>query len=113
MNGMRELMLRDRSFTAVFASTDELALGAMRALQDQRIRVPEDVSIVGVDDIDIASYLYPRLTTIRQPLREIGEQSALYLHRLISGQHIPAAEVILPHRLIIRESTCASAQSGP
>jgi LacI family transcriptional regulator len=82
---MRELLLRNRDFTAIFAASDELALGAMRALQDEGIRVPEDISVIGFDDIDIADYLHPRLTTIRQPIREIGEQSALNLHRHISG----------------------------
>jgi LacI family transcriptional regulator len=109
MYGMRELMLRSRDFTAVFVDTDELALGAIRTLTDHHIRVPEDVSVIGFDDIDIANYFCPRLTTVRQPLREIGEQSALTLHRLIAGRNpvSNAAAVILPHHLIIRESTCA------
>jgi LacI family transcriptional regulator len=105
MYGMRELLLRNRDFTAVFAASDELALGAIRTLQDEGIRVPEDVSVIGFDDIDIADYLHPRLTTIRQPIREIGEQSALGLHRHINSGSSAIQELIIPHKLIIREST--------
>jgi LacI family transcriptional regulator len=105
MYGMRELLLRSRDFTALFAATDELAIGAIRALQDEGIRVPHDVSVVGFDDIDIANYMIPRLTTIRQPLKETGEQTALALHRSITGSGGTfVEEQILPHKLIIRGS---------
>jgi LacI family transcriptional regulator len=106
MYGMRELLLRSKDFSAVFTASDELALGALRILQDEGIRIPEDVSLLGFDDIDIASYLHPRLTTVRQPLGEIAEQTTLSLYRCINdGTAMPNS--ILPHRLIIRESTCA------
>jgi LacI family transcriptional regulator len=105
MYGMRELLLRNRDFTAVFAATDELALGAMRVLKDEGILVPEDISVVGFDDIDISSYIIPRLTTIRQPLDKIGEQTALTLHKCITGVSVNATDMILPYKLIIREST--------
>jgi LacI family transcriptional regulator len=105
--GMRELLLRGRDFTAIFAVTDELAIGAIRVLKDEGIRVPEDVSVVGFDDIEISDYMIPRLTTIRQPLLEIGEQTALILHRLISGNNSNDVDLTLPHCLIIRESTGA------
>jgi LacI family transcriptional regulator len=107
MYAMRELLLRTRDFSAVFVSSDELAIGAVRALLDEGLRLPEDVSVIGFDDIDIASYFYPRLTTIRQPLLEIGAQSALILHHLITGQKDSELNIVLPHNLIIRESTCA------
>jgi LacI family transcriptional regulator len=112
MYGMRELLLRSgssgkRTFTALFAATDELAIGAMRVLTDEGIRVPQDVSVVGFDDIDIANYIYPRLTTICQPLTEIGERTALTLYRQITGGTAAGEEQILLHKLIIRESTRA------
>jgi LacI family transcriptional regulator len=103
--GMRELLLRGRDFTAVFSATDELALGAMRVLKDEDLLVPEDVSVVGFDDINISSYIIPRLTTIRQPLDKIGEQTALTLHKCICGINSNAVDMLLPHKLIIREST--------
>jgi LacI family transcriptional regulator len=109
MYGMRELLLKGRNFTALFAATDELAVGAIRVLKDEGIRVPEDVSVVGFDDIDIADYMIPRLTTVQQPLKEIGEQTALILHRSINGQKSTEDDVTLPYKLIIRESTCAPA----
>jgi LacI family transcriptional regulator len=107
MYGMRELLLRGRNFSAVFAATDELAIGAIRVLQDEGIRVPQEVSVMGFDDIEISNFMIPRLTTIRQPLREIGEQAALTLHRHISGNRDSQTNMVLPYRLIIRESTCA------
>jgi LacI family transcriptional regulator len=107
MYGMRELLLRKHDFSAVFAATDELAIGAMRVLKDKGIRVPEDVSVVGFDDIDISNYFMPRLTTIRQPLNEIGERTAQILHKYITGGRDAGADMVLPYQLIIRESTCA------
>jgi LacI family transcriptional regulator len=110
MYGMRELLLRrggGQRFTALFAATDELAIGAIRVLRDAGLRVPGDVSVVGFDDIDISDYMIPRLTTVRQPIKEIGEQTALALHRSISGGGAVSEEQILPYRLIIRESTRA------
>lgn len=104
-SAMRELLLRDSNFTAVFAATDELAIGAIRALQDEGIRVPDDVSVVGFDDIDISSYYIPRLTTIRQPIQEIGERTALTLHHLISSPDAREADAVLGYKLIVREST--------
>ncbi|MDR3302890.1 MAG: LacI family transcriptional regulator [Treponema sp.] len=105
---MRELLLRSRNFSAVFASTDELAIGALRALQDEGLRVPDDISVLGFDDIDLSSYVCPRLTTISQPLHDLGEQATRLLHRLIDGKKNVARNIILPHRLIIRESTHAA-----
>jgi LacI family transcriptional regulator len=112
MYGMRELLLRSggsgkRTWTALFAATDELAIGAIRVLTDEGIRVPEDVSVVGFDDIDIAKYIVPQLTTVSQPLTEIGERTALTLYRQITGGNTKGDEMILPHKLIIRESTRA------
>ncbi|MDR2768893.1 MAG: LacI family transcriptional regulator [Treponema sp.] len=106
--GMRELLLREgRNFTALFAATDELAIGAIRVLRDEGIRVPEDVSVVGFDDIDIANYMVPRLTTVSQPLTEMGEKTALALHRSINSANGIPPDQILPYKLIIRESTLA------
>jgi LacI family transcriptional regulator len=102
---MRELLLRNRDFSAVFAATDELAFGALRVLSDEGIRVPADVSIVGFDDIEIADYMIPRLTSIRQPLLEMGEQAAFSLHKQINGKYLNGSDIIASHKLVIREST--------
>jgi len=109
MYGMRELLLRKgkHSFTALFAATDELAIGAMRVLEDEGLKVPEDVSVVGFDDIDIAKYMNPRLTTISQPLMQMGERTAVNLHRQITENIISRDEQIFPYKLVVRESTRA------
>jgi LacI family transcriptional regulator len=111
VNCMRELLLRRRDFSAVFASSDELAIGALGVLLSSGIRVPQDISLLGFDDIDLSRYVYPPLTTIKQPIREIGEQATQLLHRLITGNHNVETEVIVPHGLVIRESTCAVLQT--
>jgi LacI family transcriptional regulator len=111
MNGMKALLSRTRDFTALFAITDELAIGAMRALYDKNIRVPSDVSVIGFDDIEISEYLEPRLTTIRQPIYEIAEQTAFFMHHCItlSASSIPHKGFVR-HELIVRESTSSPAR---
>jgi LacI family transcriptional regulator len=105
MYGMRELLLRGGDLTAIFAASDELAIGAIRVLKDEGIRVPEDISVIGFDDIEISNYYIPRLTTIHQPIKEIGDHAALGLHRRISGGSRLDSEIIIPHKMIIRETT--------
>jgi LacI family transcriptional regulator len=105
INAMREMLLRSSDFTALFAATDELAIGAIRALVDEGIRVPEDVSVIGFDDIEISGFLVPRLTTVHQPIAELGEETALTLHRQINGGNGVKQDRILSYRLVIREST--------
>jgi LacI family transcriptional regulator len=102
---MREMLLKGRDFSAIYAANDDLAIGVIRILQDKGIRVPEDVSVIGFDDIEIADYMIPRLTTIRQPLEDMGQQTALILHRAITGQGMGRQELVLPYKLIVREST--------
>lgn len=80
---MRRLLDRERDFTAVFAANDQSAAGALRALREGGVRVPDDVSVVGFDDTLPARYLVPSLTTVRQPLQEMGQAAAwLALTRL-------------------------------
>ncbi len=74
--GLLTLIKRKQPLTAVFAATDELAIGAMKALSESGLRVPEDVSVVGLDDIDISAFTTPGLTTVRQPIFEMGKKSA-------------------------------------
>ena len=79
----RHLLDRERSFTAVFAANDQSAAGALRALREAGLRVPDDVSVVGYDDTLLAHYLVPAFTTVRQPLQEMGQAAAwLALARL-------------------------------
>ncbi len=73
---MQLLLQRDPDFTAVFAANDQSAAGALKALRDAGRHVPEDISLVGFDDLIIAHYLYPALTTVRQPFAEMGQAAA-------------------------------------
>jgi LacI family transcriptional regulator len=101
-----ELMNRGVEFTALVCYNDVSAFGAIRALVDQGLRVPEDVSVVGFDDIQSAAFHNPSLTTIRQPLIQMGGVAAKILLQRIRGQAtFPDAVPILPE-LVIRESTC-------
>jgi len=109
--GMGKLLCRNSGITAVFAMTDELAIGAMRTLHETGLRVPEDVSVVGFDDIDISAYTTPALTTIRQPIHEIGEKTASLVCDLIANGKSDRLPIILPHRLIERESVASPRES--
>ena len=93
-------------FTAVCAFNDTSAIGAIRALSDFGMNCPKDVSVVGFDDIGVADFYTPRLTTIRQPLEEMGRQAVeRLLARIRKPNEIHPAEVVLPPELIVREST--------
>ncbi len=95
----------DRPPTAILASNDELAVGAMRAVFEHGLRIPDDVSIVGFDDTALARSVLPSLTTVRQPLEEIGRTAVSLLGRLLVGQPTEALRVELSPRLVVREST--------
>ena len=95
-------------FTALFAFNDISAIGAIRAFREAGLRVPEDVSVIGFDDIRGAAYHIPALTTIRQPLHRMGALAAETLLRRIAEHHQPgrAESVEVDPELVVRESTC-------
>ena len=102
-----QLLATRRPFTALVAYNDISAIGAIRALRDHGLRVPEDVSVIGFDDIQGAAYHTPSLTTVRQPLSSMGNTAARILLQRIRGgpnQDYPEQLPIVPE-LIIREST--------
>jgi len=102
-----ELLSRGIQFSALVCYNDVAAIGAIRAIMDHGLRVPQDISVVGFDDIEGASYHNPSLTTIRQPLNQIGVVAARILLQRIRGQAtFPDSVPILPE-LVVRESTCA------
>jgi len=102
--GMRELLSRGGSPSAVFAITDELAIGVVRALYEAGLDCPGDVSVLGFDDIDIAPFLAPGLTTVRQPIREMGRTTAELMFRLIAGEDCGGFSRVFPYELVVRES---------
>ncbi len=91
--------------TAIFAFHDNIAIGVIQAARERRIRVPEELSVVGFDDVEAAEIVTPMLTTIRQPLAEMGRMAVSLLERLIEGQRIEALHVELRTQLIVRGST--------
>lgn len=100
--------------TAVFAANDEMAIGFMGRVRAAGLDIPQDVSVVGFDGIAFADYAEPRLTTFRQPRRELGTRGAELLIRAMAGEAIPPPErqQRLPVPLLIRASTCALARSS-
>ena len=101
-----DVLSRPRDFTAIFAFNDVSAIGAVRAIEDHGLRCPEDISVLGIDDISTAAYLSPRLSTSAQPLEDMGAAAAEQLVARIqqpAGEH--PAEVVFPMTLYVREST--------
>jgi DNA-binding LacI/PurR family transcriptional regulator len=101
----------DPSVTAVFASNDQMALGLLRALHEAGRRVPDDVSVVGYDDIPEAAHLLPPLTTVRTDFTEIGERSLRLLLDRIDGVTDTQVDPVVPVELVVRRSTGAAAGS--
>jgi len=102
---MGELLSLPQSPTAVLASSDELAFGAMHALYDAGLSIGADVSLVGFDDLPLAAHTHPPLTTLRQPRRRVGEQLAALLIAAIEDRERMPESVTLGARLIVRRST--------
>jgi DNA-binding LacI/PurR family transcriptional regulator len=101
----KALMARGVSFTALVAYNDISAIGAMRIFQEKGLRIPEDVSIVGFDDISIAAFAIPALTTVRQPLEEMGRIAAQTLLDRIDETHAYVEEIAVEPKLIVRQTT--------
>ena len=102
---VQQLLQLKRRFTALVSFNDIAAIGAIRALRDANLLVPDDVSVVGFDDIKAAAYHNPSLTTIRQPLHDMGQSAARILLQRIQGFKDYPKEYAVPPELIIREST--------
>jgi len=104
----KELLARKVPFTALLAYNDISAVGAIRAIKETGMRVPEDISVVGFDDIREAAYHLPSLTTVRQPMRKMGAMAAEALIERIEGRNGHEAGILVEPELIIRESTGAA-----
>ncbi len=102
------LAMQDRP-TAALASNDLMALGCMTALKAGGVRIPEEISIIGIDDILFAQFVEPSLTTVSIPLYELGKIGMESLLQLRANEVNPFGEVFLPHKLIIRNSTAKPA----
>jgi len=107
-SGLREalaLLEARRPPTALFCFSDEMAMGALEAVRRLRLKCPQDVSVMGFDDIRFARYLDPPLTTVSQPMDRIGHEVVRLLLEILSGRADQAQHVTLPHELVIRGST--------
>jgi LacI family transcriptional regulator len=98
------MLAGDRTPRAIVCGNDEMAIGALIALRARRRRVPADVAVTGFDDIAAAHHVRPRLTTVRQPMRELGEQSVRMLLGRINSPAAPRQSVVLSTRTVIRRS---------
>jgi LacI family transcriptional regulator len=90
--------------TAIFAATDEMAIGAIHTIQDAGLKVPEDISVISVDNSRMASMVRPLLTTVAQPMYDIGAVSMRLLTKLMNKEHVEQAKFVLPHEMIVRKS---------
>lgn len=104
----QRLLASNEPFTAIFAFNDVSAIGAVRALREAGLRVPQDVSVVGFDDVLSAAFQNPALTTVRQPLRTMGMLAAEAVVRQIGAptEHPPAKQIVVDPELVVRDSTC-------
>lgn len=103
---MLRLLDSGEPFSGVFVGNDEMALGAMRALHERGLRVPQDVSVVGFDNIEQAPYFTPPLTTVIQDFHTMGELVVEYLIALIEKPDTPYYQRVLTPELVVRQSTC-------
>ena len=93
--------------TAVFVASDEMAFGVIRALSDLGRRVPEDISVIGVNDIDLAAYFFPQLTTVAQPFARMGELAVSHLMRHIDNPVAGGDPERIEPTLVVRASTAS------
>lgn len=98
--------------SAIFAANDEMAFGAIDAIHSKGLRVPDQVSVIGFDDIATSSYVYPPLTTMRQPLAELSACATGELVALIEGRDVKEKKIAFPLELVVRQSTGPVAQRG-
>jgi LacI family transcriptional regulator len=106
---VKALLGEDLGLTALFVASDAVAYGVLRALRRQGIRVPDDIALVGFDDIPTSRYVFPSLTTVRLPAFGLGWAAADLLIRLINHKEIEETQVILDTELVIRRSCGALA----
>jgi len=110
---IQHLLSNREQFTAVVAFNDMSAIGAIRALQDSGMQVPADVSVIGFDDINAAAFNNPRLTTIRQPLANMGRMAAQCVLNRIHGRERFRKQIVVEPELVVRESTRALELGNP
>jgi DNA-binding LacI/PurR family transcriptional regulator len=104
-SAMERLLARAPALDAVFVASDLMAMGALAALQTAGRRVPEDVAVVGFDDSPLAAQAHPSLSSVRQPIEEMGREMARLLSRMVASRDLAARRVILATELVVRASS--------
>jgi LacI family transcriptional regulator len=110
--GTNSLLASGRRLTAIMAGDDDIAAGALFALKRAGRRVPDDISLVGFDDNFHARHMTPALTTVRQPVDEVGRHAAGLLTRILAGGHPAETEITIPTELVVRDSVGAPATTS-
>lgn len=103
-NGTKKLLEKKQDITAIFCGNDITAIGAIRAIKDLGLKIPKDISVISIDDIDTARYLSPMLTTVHIPVEEMGQMAAKILIDRIHGGHSLPMKINLPCHLARRDS---------
>ncbi|SHK06853.1 transcriptional regulator, LacI family [Clostridium cavendishii DSM 21758] len=103
--GVKEMLQKNVKPEAIFCASDEVAMGAINALRERGLRVPEDVSVIGFNDIDLAQVFYPKLTTVAQPMYDMGSVAMRMLIKLINQKTLETGHYMLPYDLIKRDSS--------
>ncbi len=95
---------RNGSFSAAFIASDVVAFGAKAAIRERNFRVPEDIALVGFDDVPFARYTDPPLTTVRLPAHDLGRKTCNQLIRIMMGEKIDSPRILLDTKLVVRDS---------
>jgi DNA-binding LacI/PurR family transcriptional regulator len=104
-------LARDPDVTAIFAANDQMAIGVIAALREAGRRVPDDISVVGFDDLPESPYVDPPLTTVRQDFAEVGVRTMTLLERVLAGEQRPTVDLV-PTSLVVRSSAAAPRTTG-
>lgn len=107
-----ELLARGEAFTAICCASDEMAIGALARLREAGLKVPDDVSVTGFDNLRVSAFSIPPLTTVDVPIQGTGEAAMRLMLDLLRDPEEAPREVILPHKLVVRESTAPAKKTG-
>ena len=103
--GIKTILDRQQTLDAVFAANDEMAVGAMRRIKEEDYMIPEDIAVAGFDNISLVDYVQPSLTTVVQPVYELGKKGIATLLSLIRGEELDTNDIVLDYEIVKREST--------
>jgi LacI family repressor for deo operon, udp, cdd, tsx, nupC, and nupG len=106
-NGLQTLIDQNRIPTAVFAQNDRMAMGVTKAARDSKLAVPEDLSVIGVDDMPLSSYFDPPLSTMKQDMPGIGREATQILIDMVGKTGRPIRQLKISGELVVRQSTAA------